>query len=265
MARMARWSHTSVTHAATCLVRRRRRGAPRRQPGRRVIPLVSLVGLVLVAGCTEEPGGGGIDKAGGTVAPSPVNLRLANTRGLEADPFLEHVKQQSGGALTLTADLKLGRPTLTNEPEALRAAQADQVDIAIVPTRSFDAVGVTAFDALMDPMLVDSLTLQDTVLADPVATDMLHSLKSSGLVGLALLSGPIQLPNGITRPMLGPGSYAGARIALNPSPISERALGTLSALPTGPRSKRPIWPASTRSSSRPPALPATSTTAPCAG
>jgi TRAP-type C4-dicarboxylate transport system substrate-binding protein len=156
---------------------------------------------------------------------------VASTRAYEGDVFLQLVAKLSSGALTLTADPELAKPTLTNEPDALRAVRAGQIDIAIVPTRSFDAVGVTAFDALMDPMLVDSLALQDKVLADPVAGDMLHRLEPSGLVGLGILPGPIRLPNGITRLLLGPATYAGARIGANPSPISELALRTLDAVP----------------------------------
>jgi TRAP-type C4-dicarboxylate transport system substrate-binding protein len=156
---------------------------------------------------------------------------MANTRGYEADPFLERVAKLSGGALTLTDDPKRGKPTLTNEPDALRAVRDGQIDIAIVPTRAFDAVGVKTFDALMAPMVVDSLTLQGNVLADPVVSDMLDSLASAGLVGIGMLPGPIRLPNGITRRMLGPPTYAGARIATNASPISERALKTLGAVP----------------------------------
>ena len=221
-----------MAHMTSAACRPSSAGAHRR-PHRRVslIAGASLVGLILGAGCSATPGKSGVDKAGGTVTPAPLDLRMANTRGYEADPFLERVARLSRGALTLTADVKLGQSTVTNEPEALRAVRAGQVDIAIVPTRSFDAVGVTTFDALMDPMLVDSLALQDRVLADPVASDMLDGLGSSGLVGIGVIPGPVRLPNGITRRMLGPATYAGARIAINASPISERALKALGAVP----------------------------------
>lgn len=190
-----------------------------------------VVGLLLGAGCSTAPGKGSLDKAGGIVTPVPLDLRMANTRGYEADPFLQRVAKLSGGTLTLTADPELGQPTLTNGPDALRAVRDGRIDIAIVPTRSFDAVSVKAFDALMDPMVVDSLALQDKVLASPVVSDMLGGLTSAGLVGIGVLPGPIRLPNGITRRMLGPASYTGARIAFNASPISERALKTVGAVP----------------------------------
>jgi TRAP-type C4-dicarboxylate transport system substrate-binding protein len=156
---------------------------------------------------------------------------MANTAGEAVDPFLERVANVSSGALTLTADPELLRPTLTIESDALRAAQAGRVDIAIVPTRSFDAVGVTSFDALMDPMLVDSLALQAKVIADPVSSDMLGALEPVGLVGIGMLMGPIRLPNGITRRLLGPSTYAEARIATSPSRVSKVALGALGAAP----------------------------------
>ena len=190
-----------------------------------------LVVLLFCAACSAVPDKGGLDKAGGPIAPAPVNLRMANTGGEAVDPFLERVANASSGALTLSADPELLRPTLTNEPDALRAAQSGRADIAIVPTRSFDQVGVTSFDALMDPMLVDSLSLQAKVLADPVTSDMLAALEPVGLVGIGMLMGPIRLPSGITRRLLGPSTYAGARVATNPSRISELALRTLGAVP----------------------------------
>ena len=72
---------------------------------------------------------------------------------------------------------------------------------------------VKSFDALMDPMLIDSMEVQQQVLTDPVAADMLPGVSSAGLTGIGVLPGPIRLPDGITRRLLGPASYSGARIA----------------------------------------------------
>ena len=46
-----------------------------------------------------------------------------------------------------------------------------------------------------------------------------------------MLPGPIRLPDGITRRLLGPATYAGARIAYSPSPVASRSLQALGATP----------------------------------
>ena len=49
-----------------------------------------------------------------------------------------------------------------------------------MPTRAYDFIGVKSFDALMDPMLIDNMELQQQVLTDPIATEMLSGVSSAG-------------------------------------------------------------------------------------
>lgn len=182
-----------------------------------MLAAASLAALLLAAGC----GGGldkagGADKAGGTVTAAPVELRVVKIPGQEAQPFLDELARLSGGTLRMTGDEQFERGQLNAETDALRAVQSGQADIAIVPTRAYDFIGVKSFDALMDPMLIDNMELQQQVLNDSVATDMLEGVSSAGLTGIGILPGPIRLPNGITRRLLGPASYSGARIAFTP-------------------------------------------------
>jgi TRAP-type C4-dicarboxylate transport system substrate-binding protein len=106
-----------------------------------------------------------------------------------------------------------------------------QADIAVAPTRAYDFIGVRSFDALMDPMLIDNMELQQQVLTDSVATDMLKGVSSAGLTGIGVLPSPIRLPNGISRRLLGPATYSGAQIAFSPSSMSKRSVRALGALP----------------------------------
>ena len=53
-------------------------------------------------------------------------------------------------------------------------------------------MGVTSFQALLAPFLVDSLELERRVLESPLATRMLEGVEQAGVVGIALLAGPLR-------------------------------------------------------------------------
>jgi TRAP-type C4-dicarboxylate transport system substrate-binding protein len=202
------------------------------RPPLRLLAGASLVALLLVTGCSGRAGS--VDKAGGPVTAAPINLKMANTRGGdagEAQPFLDELAKVSGGALQLTAEPGFEGATKSIEVGALQAVQSGHADIAIVPTRAYPFVGVTSFDALMAPMLIDNMELQQQVINDAVATEMLDDVKSAGFAGIGVLPGPIRVPHGISRPLLGPATYSGARIAYSASPIAKQSLEALGAVP----------------------------------
>lgn len=204
-------------------------GLERRQnrPPMTLLVGASLAALLLVTGCNGQAGS--VDKAGGPVTVAPINLKMANTRS--AQPFLDELAKVSGGALQLTAESGFDGATKSIEVSALQAAQSGKVDIAIVPTRAFPFVGVTSFDALMAPLLIDNMELQQQVINDSVASEMVDGVKSAGFAGIGILPGGILVPDGISRPLLGPATYSGARIAYSASPIAKQSLEALGAIP----------------------------------
>jgi Bacterial extracellular solute-binding protein, family 7 len=90
---------------------------------------------------------------------------------------------------------------------------------------------VRSFDALIAPMEVDSMSLQQQVLGSDVATDMVSGVEGLGLKGIGILPGPMRLAAGITRPLRTPEDFSGARIAFSASVVAERSLRTLHAIP----------------------------------
>ncbi|HLM20646.1 MAG TPA: hypothetical protein VK390_03865, partial [Propionibacteriaceae bacterium] len=134
-------------------------------------------------------------------------------------------------ALQLTAEPGFEGATKAAEVDALHAVQSGEADIAFVPTRAYPFVGVTSFDALMAPMLIDNMELQRQVINDSVASEMVDNVKSAGFAGIGVLPGPIRVPDGISRPLLGPATYAGARIAYSASPVGKQSLEALGAVP----------------------------------
>jgi TRAP-type C4-dicarboxylate transport system substrate-binding protein len=165
------------------------------------------------------------------VTAAPINLKMANTRGDEAQPFLDELAKISGDALQLTAEPGFDAATKSAEVGALHAVQSGEADIAFVPTRAYPFVGVTSFDALTAPTLIDNMELQRQVINDSVASEMVDNVKSAGFAGIGVLPGPIRVPDGISRPLLGPATYAGARIAYSASPVGKQSLEALGAVP----------------------------------
>src|SRR4029453_6751582 len=114
---------------------------------------------------------------------------------------------------------------------AIKAVQAGGADLAVIPVRAFGLVGMRSFDALIAPMEIDSMSLQQQVLSSDIATDMVSGVDSLGLKGIGILPGPMRLAAGITGPLRTPKDFSGARIAFSASAVAERSLRTLDAIP----------------------------------
>ena len=74
------------------------------RPSLRLLTGASLAALLLVAGCGGKVSS--VDKAGGPVTAAPINLKMANTRGEEAQRFLDELAKISGGALQLSCSIR---------------------------------------------------------------------------------------------------------------------------------------------------------------
>jgi TRAP-type transport system periplasmic protein len=190
---------------------------------------VSMALLVAAgaAGCTSTG-----DRAGGTRPVTPLVLKVLNTRlANDIQPFVDQVKTLSGGRITLAVTSQWHASDAQADPEAIKAVEDGQAVIGFVPTRAFHALGVTSFDALNAPLTVDSLALEQRVLGSDLATTMLKGVATMGLRGLGVLPGPMRKPVGLTRTLIAPSDYRGARIAISASPVSARALAALGASP----------------------------------
>jgi TRAP-type transport system periplasmic protein len=188
---------------------------------------VSMALLVAAgtAGCTSTG-----DRAGGTRPITPTVLKVFNTRSSdELQSFVDQVTTLSGGRITLDVTNKWHSADDQAEPNAVKAVEAGQAAIGFVPTRAFHDLGVTSFDALSAPLTVDSLALEQRILRSDLATTMLKDVATVGLHGLGVLPGPMRKPVGLTRKLIAPSDYRGARIAISASPVSARALAALGA------------------------------------
>ena len=195
--------------------------------GKVVCWLAALVmGVSLLSGCRTTA-----DRAGGPLTPAPVVVSVIDISGQEMQPYQEAVTRLSKGRIVLRgANAKWHLHDPAAEHDAIEAVAHGEAVLGLVPARGYDTVGVTSFDALGAPLLIDSLALEGRVTTSDVATAMLAGVEPLGLTGLAVLPGPLRKPIGLARPLVSAGDYRGARIAVSASVMTERALSALGAV-----------------------------------
>lgn len=117
------------------------------------------------------------------------------------------------------------------EQGTLEDVRAGEVDLAWVGARALDRVGVTSFQALLAPLLVDSYDLQEKVFEEGIPRQMLEGLKTADLVGIGVLPGPMRKVLGVSGPLRRPGDFRGRVIGLQDSALSDATLQSLGATP----------------------------------
>jgi TRAP-type C4-dicarboxylate transport system substrate-binding protein len=162
-----------------------------------------------------------------------VVLTLANflPTSEEVAGFAAEVSRLSGGRLRIDVRSGWRYGQVAFETGLIRDVQAGKADLGIAGSRAWDSVGVTSFRALGAPLLIDSYTLQQQVLASPLVAQMLKGVTPLGLVGLGVLPGQLRHPAGIVRPLRGPSDYAGLRFGVQQSRVGSATLRALGATP----------------------------------
>ena len=194
--------------------------------------LAALAVLLTSVGCA----GSGSDKAGGEDGGTPMVLRLESEDDrvfTGAPEFAAAVERLSGGSLRIEfVQAGLG-DRVDYERGVVEDVRQGKAQLGIVALRVWDRLGVTSFRGLLAPLLVDSLELQQRALEGPLAGRMLDGVEQAGVVGIALLPGPLRRPLGRTRPLLGPESYAGATFGIRPGGVAEETARAFGARPQG--------------------------------
>lgn len=197
----------------------------------RVVRCGAILALVILAsGC----GGTGDDRAGGRRSAKAVTLTLANPlpQPDELRPFVDEVERITNGKIDIEfRNQWLGWPSRRTEAALIRDVAAGKADLGWVGSRAWSDVGVTSFDALHAPLVVDSYELQGAVLDAGVADELLEGVEPLGLVGLGVLPGPLRKVLGVERPFLRPADFAGKRLGLNRSRVGSASLRALGAVP----------------------------------
>src|SRR5262245_49432979 len=190
----------------------------------------ALVACVMSTGC-----GGSGDKAGGEQG-KPVVLTLESEDDLSqsgAPEFAEAVERLSGGSMRI--DLVRANRSLEVQYERglVDDVRTGKANLGIVGVRVWDTIGVDSFRALLAPLLVDSYELERRVIESDEGKRMLDGVERAGVVGIALLAGPLRRPLGLSRPLLGPEDYRGETVAIRPGGVARETFGALGARAKG--------------------------------
>lgn len=194
----------------------------------RVLLACGLAALALAgAGCV----GSGANKAGGTAKPKPVVVTIENPDPGAEDiaEYVETVERLSHDSIRFDIRSTSLRPGPVNyDRRVIDDVRSGRMDAGKIAARTLDTLGVPDFQALVAPFLIDSLTLEQKVLASDLPARMLPAVSRLGLVGIAMLPGAIRRPFGRRRPFVSPADFRGARIGIRPSEVAAatfRALG----------------------------------------
>jgi TRAP-type C4-dicarboxylate transport system substrate-binding protein len=178
--------------------------------------------------------GGSAAKVGGSEKAEPVVLTFASNNGglpSQVGAYLDEVEQRAGGTLQIeyVGDWRQGEPD--QEIGLIRDVQAGKVEMAWVGARAFDSLGVTSFQALVAPFLVDSYELQDRVFAAGIPARMLEGLAPMDLTGIGVLPGPMRQMAGVDHPFTRPADFDRAVVGTSGGDLALQTLRSLGATP----------------------------------
>jgi TRAP-type C4-dicarboxylate transport system substrate-binding protein len=191
--------------------------------------LAALAAMLAGAACS----GSGVDKAGGTQTPQPVVLTLANHEQNPEDVqyWIDEVQRRSGGSLRIQVTNRWRDQELAYDKGTIADVQAGKVQLAKVAARAYDTVGVTSFQALLAPLLIDNYTLERGVLESDLMGKMLAGTGKLDLVGLAVLPTRLRKPLGLSRPLVSVKDYREARIGVREGEVAKATVTILGATP----------------------------------
>ena len=197
--------------------------------------IVALAATAATFGAACGGDASSAEKSGGEA--TPLTLRLGTVEGQEfpyapyVDEFVRSVEETSGGSI----DVEVAWEAVPWNPESeqtLATMVSDgEIDLALVPTRVWDELGVTTLRALQAPFLVDNLELLNAIVGSELADELFAGLDTLGVEGLALWPDSLRHPLGFERPLLTANDFDGAQLRVLTSDTSFRLVRALGAEP----------------------------------
>ncbi len=197
---------------------------------------VAASAAVLFASC------GGDDDGSTQADPEPAAPEVTLTIGT-VDPtgrpasddvkeFAAQVEALSDGRIAVEIDWDHGQGEAHRYEYLGEQVRTGALDLGLVPAGTWDALGVTSFQALQAPFLVTSDALVEEIVMGDLADRLAAGLADAGVVGLTLLPETLRHPVGFGDPLTSPAQYAGAKIRV---PVASSAsYGVVRALGAEP-------------------------------
>jgi len=191
--------------------------------------------MVLIAAC--NPSAPAVaDKAGGV--GTPVVLRLGTddfVSAVSARPieiYKEEVERASGGFVKIEPVYEAAGEVADRwDQRVAEAVQKGDLDLALVPTRAFDELGVRSFQALQAPFLLDDDDLVDRLVTGDWVTELMSGLPAIGISGLALWPDNLRHPVSYGKPITSLHDFRNVTIR---APLSQASYALLEALGSKP-------------------------------
>ena len=198
--------------------------------------IIAVVGVALVAaGCGSGGAGAGAGESAKTNAIAPVTLRIGtdDEPGRPAADQIEELARRaaklSGGAIRIEPVWHAAGDGPDWDQRVARMVTSGELDMGVIPSRSWDTEGVTSLRALNAPFLITSDELLDAVVSSDVADDLMAGLGKAGVRGIALFPEGLRHPFGLEQPLMGPGDYDGEAIRTPTSETTEAMFAALGA------------------------------------
>jgi TRAP-type C4-dicarboxylate transport system substrate-binding protein len=196
------------------------------------IAFLALVAALTAGGCSATTT---TDKAGG--AQTTTVFRLATVDGPDEPSlsavrsFAARVAALSHGRLEVRLVFDVGSSRADDEQQVVRGVRDDRYQLGWIRSGGWDELGVKSFQALQVPFLITSHALAEAVAAGSVARTMLAGARRAGVVGLALVPGPLRHPATKNKPLRAPLDFAGVRLQVERSRAVDAVLHALGAVP----------------------------------
>lgn len=183
----------------------------RRLASRVTAAVVGALAAAALTACTAS----GATKAG--AGGLPVTLTIGTADGLDSpynryvEEFARQVEERSGRSLRVEID---SHQYVHSGTERLIARKVldGTIDLAHVPNRAFEVVGVDRLQALQAPYLIDTPEVADAVLASDITTAMLTDLREDGYEVLGGYTEGIRRPAGYLRPLTDAADFDGLHL-----------------------------------------------------
>jgi TRAP-type C4-dicarboxylate transport system substrate-binding protein len=148
----------------------------------------------------------------------------------QIEHFAEEVSTRSGGTVTIEPVWHADGHHPHWDQAVAKMLFNDELDLAMIPSRAWDALGVTSLRALTAPFLVTTDTLTASVVTDDALVQQLTSgLTAVGVSALGLYPEGLRHPFGFHGPLRGASDYQGGLVRGAYSRTSEAMFAALGA------------------------------------